>query len=138
MSKYRYSKKHNKAKINKQNKTAHVPKIWTKPVHAVFTRASVAMRLQYSEYSSTLYSVCCRLCILYTLHVRVSVESKLFKIAFNMNFIVCHHKLSFHITMTLFIFKTPPPPPWCCANMSYYLDMNCFIAKRIKRHFWHF
>ena len=26
------------------------------------------------------------------------------------NFVVCHHKLSFYITNTLFLFKTPPPP----------------------------
>ena len=29
----------------------------------------------------------------------------------NQDFIVCHHDLSFQVTMSLFLFKTPPPSP---------------------------
>ena len=43
------------------------------------------------------------------------------------NFVVCHHKLSFHVIMTLFLFETPPPLVFYQCVILGYLSRHTYV-----------
>ena len=50
------------------------------------------------------------------------------------NFIVCHQNFSFHVTMTIFLFKDTPQ---CFANTSYYHKFTIIVLLDTKKMFSH-